>query len=165
LYVEPLCRLCFEQGLIVPATAVADHVQPHKGDFTAFRLGALRSLCKACHDGLDRTRTTRAIRFAVMAHLPIRITPGTPAHKLCRAIRRSLKLARVAPRIIPPPKEGCSKQANNWRDVSGSELSCTLRRPQLILGNLIRFVLVQFLRLTTSGSARMSRVFDNMKKL
>jgi hypothetical protein len=28
LAIEPLCRLCFERGHIVPAT-VADHVQPH----------------------------------------------------------------------------------------------------------------------------------------
>jgi len=58
LMIEPLCRLCFEQGKIVPAT-VADHVTPHKGDFTAFRLGALRSLCKACHDGLDADNAPR----------------------------------------------------------------------------------------------------------
>jgi 5-methylcytosine-specific restriction endonuclease McrA len=58
LRIEPLCRLCLERGLVVPAV-VADHIEPHRGDFTSFRLGALRSLCKACHDGLDRTNNPR----------------------------------------------------------------------------------------------------------
>jgi hypothetical protein len=43
LRVEPLCRICLEAGRVVPAT-VADHIENHKGDFTAFRLGELRSL-------------------------------------------------------------------------------------------------------------------------
>jgi 5-methylcytosine-specific restriction enzyme A len=47
---HPLCEDCEKRGLVVPAE-VADHVVPHKGDWQSFRLGALRSLCKACHDG------------------------------------------------------------------------------------------------------------------
>jgi hypothetical protein len=52
---------------------VADHVQPHRGDYTAFRLGPLRSLCKACHDGLDSTNSPRH---------PVRedATPSDPKH-------------------------------------------------------------------------------------
>jgi len=42
--IEPLCRLCLEAGRVTLAT-VADYVVPHRGDFTAFRLGQLRSLC------------------------------------------------------------------------------------------------------------------------
>jgi hypothetical protein len=72
LHIEPLCRLCLERGHVVPAV-VADHIQPHKGDYTAFRLGALGSLYKACHDGLDRTNNLRA---------PVRAdgTPSDPKH-------------------------------------------------------------------------------------
>jgi hypothetical protein len=57
--IEPLCRLCLEAGLVTPAT-VADHVEPHRGDFTAFRLGPLRSLCAECYNGLDRNNAPRA---------------------------------------------------------------------------------------------------------
>jgi 5-methylcytosine-specific restriction endonuclease McrA len=59
LRIEPLCELCLARGVVVPAV-VADHVVPHKGDYMAFKLGALRSLCKPCHDGLDRTNNPRA---------------------------------------------------------------------------------------------------------
>ncbi|MFZ0599812.1 MAG: HNH endonuclease [Roseiarcus sp.] len=52
LRVEPLCRLCMEQGRITPAT-VADHHPPHDGDWNKFVLGELRSLCAPCHDALQ----------------------------------------------------------------------------------------------------------------
>jgi 5-methylcytosine-specific restriction protein A len=46
---HPLCRLCLElKSQIVPAE-VADHVEPHGGDWRKFRFGALQSLCKNCH--------------------------------------------------------------------------------------------------------------------
>ena len=45
-------RLLQEKGLVVPAT-VADHHPGHAGDYNAFLRGPLRSLCKACHDGLS----------------------------------------------------------------------------------------------------------------
>src|SRR6516165_8592458 len=48
LQIEPLCRLCVKEGRLTPAT-VADHVEPHGGDFNKFRLGALQSLCAHCH--------------------------------------------------------------------------------------------------------------------
>jgi len=34
-------------------------IEPHRGDFTAFRLGPLRSLCADCHNALDRTNRLR----------------------------------------------------------------------------------------------------------
>ena len=72
LRVEPLCRLCLEAGRVTPATVV-DHIEPHRGDFTAFRLGQLRSLCADCHNRLDRTNSPRA---------PVRAdgTPSDPRH-------------------------------------------------------------------------------------
>ena len=72
LRVEPLCRLCLEDGRVTPAT-VADDVTPHRGDYTAFRLGQLRSLCADCHNRLDRTNNPRA---------PVREdgTPSDPNH-------------------------------------------------------------------------------------
>ena len=59
LMTEPLCRLCLEAGRVTPAT-VADHVQSHRGDFNAFRLGPLRSLCAECHNGLDADNRPRS---------------------------------------------------------------------------------------------------------
>jgi len=41
--------MCSERGTPSPAT-VADHVMPHKGDWNAFMLGKLQSLCSSCHD-------------------------------------------------------------------------------------------------------------------
>jgi 5-methylcytosine-specific restriction enzyme A len=52
LRVDPLCCLCRAKGEITPAT-VADHVPAHKGDYNLFLTGPIRSLCKACHDGLS----------------------------------------------------------------------------------------------------------------
>jgi len=72
LMIEPLCRLCLEAGRVTPAT-VCDHVVPHRGDFTAFRLGPLRSLCAECHNRLNANNAPRA---------PVREdgTPSDPKH-------------------------------------------------------------------------------------
>jgi len=66
--------LCLEAGRVTPAS-VADHVTPHRGDYTAFRLGALRSLCAACHNRLDSANN--APRYP-----PVREdgTPTDPRH-------------------------------------------------------------------------------------
>jgi 5-methylcytosine-specific restriction endonuclease McrA len=50
LRIEPLCALCLGRDRITSAT-IADHNPPHKGDWNAFRLGPLRSLCRDCHQG------------------------------------------------------------------------------------------------------------------
>ena len=72
LTIEPLCRLCLEAGRVTPAT-IADHVVSHPGDYTAFRLGPLRSLCADCHNRLDANNAARA---------PVREdgTPSDPNH-------------------------------------------------------------------------------------
>jgi hypothetical protein len=51
LALEPLCALCLAQNRMTPAT-IADHHPPHKGDWNAFRLGPLRSLCRDCYQGV-----------------------------------------------------------------------------------------------------------------
>ncbi|HVI66879.1 MAG TPA: hypothetical protein VM910_30530 [Bradyrhizobium sp.] len=70
--IEPLCRLCLEAGRVT-AASVADHHPPHGGDFNAFRLGPLRSLCVACHAQLDGNNVPR---------FPVREdgTPSGPNH-------------------------------------------------------------------------------------
>ena len=44
-----LRAMCLARGITTPAT-IADHIESHGGDWNAFRLGALQSLCKPCHD-------------------------------------------------------------------------------------------------------------------
>lgn len=46
---DPLCRLCTLDGKTSIAT-IADHIEPHKGDWNKFVLGALQSLCSNCHE-------------------------------------------------------------------------------------------------------------------
>jgi hypothetical protein len=45
---EPFCALCAARGIATPAR-IADHVEPHRGDWNAFRTGKLQSLCWRCH--------------------------------------------------------------------------------------------------------------------
>ena len=56
--IEPLCRMCAANGLAVPAT-VADHIEPHHGDWNSFLTGALQSLCDACHNSRKRFEEIR----------------------------------------------------------------------------------------------------------
>ena len=53
LRVEPWCRSCEAQGLTVAASEV-DHIARHNGDWNAFWLSPLQSLCKDCHDSRKR---------------------------------------------------------------------------------------------------------------
>jgi 5-methylcytosine-specific restriction enzyme A len=46
---EPLCRYCLQDGKAIPA-AIVDHVVPHRGNWNEFRLGAVQSLCRNCHE-------------------------------------------------------------------------------------------------------------------
>lgn len=48
---QPLCERCKANGLIVEAT-VANHVDPHRGDWDKFINGRLESTCKPCHDSV-----------------------------------------------------------------------------------------------------------------
>ncbi len=46
---HPLCAMCLEHGVVVPAV-VADHVVPHRGNQHMFWYGALQSLCREHHN-------------------------------------------------------------------------------------------------------------------
>src|SRR5262249_12406729 len=65
-----------EAGRVTPAT-VADHIESHRGDFNAFRLGQLRSLCADCHNSLDATNRT-LVRSRLQS-APTARRPTTPS--------------------------------------------------------------------------------------
>jgi len=98
LMIEPLCRLCLARGIVTPAT-VADHVVSHGGDYTAFRLGPLRSLCADCHNGLDGKNAPRA---------PVLEdgTPSDPRHPWNAGSSATRTAARSA--VIFPSRDGVS---------------------------------------------------------
>lgn len=54
LQTEPLCRYCQEIGGDVTPATVADHIEPHRGDYDLFYYGALQSLCATCHSGMKQ---------------------------------------------------------------------------------------------------------------
>src|SRR5262245_57330676 len=58
---HPLCRFCLERG-IVTAANVVDHVTPHRGDWNAFVIGELQSLCDPCHKSTKRQIELRGYR-------------------------------------------------------------------------------------------------------
>jgi 5-methylcytosine-specific restriction enzyme A len=45
--------MCQVRGLAVPAT-IADHIEPHRGDWNAFLTSELQSLCAHCHNSAKR---------------------------------------------------------------------------------------------------------------
>jgi 5-methylcytosine-specific restriction enzyme A len=47
---EPLCRFCLERGIVEATATVADHVEPHKNNWTKFVTGKLQSLWYECHN-------------------------------------------------------------------------------------------------------------------
>jgi 5-methylcytosine-specific restriction protein A len=51
---EPLCAYCRAEGRAAAAT-VADHKEPHRGDWEKFIGGALQSLCHSCHSSVKQT--------------------------------------------------------------------------------------------------------------
>ncbi|QIG97770.1 MULTISPECIES: HNH endonuclease [Bradyrhizobium] len=66
LLAHPLCKFCAADGIVTPATHV-DHVEPHRGDWTLFCLGALQSLCSPCHSSTKQRIEARGFDVAVDA--------------------------------------------------------------------------------------------------
>jgi 5-methylcytosine-specific restriction protein A len=58
---HPLCVRCLETGLVKRAV-IADHVEPHKGNWNQFWLGALQSLCRQCHESSKKFQEVRGYR-------------------------------------------------------------------------------------------------------
>jgi 5-methylcytosine-specific restriction protein A len=58
--------MCLAAGRIVPATCV-DHIEPHRGDYTKFRLGQLQSLCASCHNSTKKIIEQRGYDTAIGA--------------------------------------------------------------------------------------------------
>ena len=58
---HPLCRHHLEKGQVVKAV-IADHIEPHKGDWNKFWLGELQSLCRTCHESGKKYQEARGFR-------------------------------------------------------------------------------------------------------
>ena len=117
LRVSPLCALCEAKGRVVPAE-VADHFPPHKGDYTAFLRGPLRSLCKPCHDGLSGF-VHKGYSDAIDANgLPL-----DPRHPFNRtrgtASRGRQGLGHRQPYAVGPGRGGCIKNRSLEPDGAG----------------------------------------------
>lgn len=54
----PVCAMCKQQGRVT-AGAVADHVEPHKGDPVKFFTGRLQTLCVNCHSSVKAREEAR----------------------------------------------------------------------------------------------------------
>lgn len=61
LAIEPLCRMCFAEGVVCVAT-VADHIEAHRGDVERFWSGALQSLCAPHHNAVKQAEERSATR-------------------------------------------------------------------------------------------------------
>jgi hypothetical protein len=111
LKIEPLCRRCRELGRTTPAL-VADHVTPHKGDWNAFVLGELQSLCAECHQRklVDQTRGYRS--DVGLDGYPL--DPAHPAYEpRSRAPARGRERGPASPPLVPqgPGGGGSKKQS------------------------------------------------------
>jgi 5-methylcytosine-specific restriction endonuclease McrA len=79
--IEPLCRICLAEGRI-KAAEIADHIVDHGGDWNAFRLGALQSLCSECHE-----RKHGRLKGPVRSDVDANGYPIDPRHPFNRAQR------------------------------------------------------------------------------
>ena len=61
MMLHPLCAHCLQKKRVVPAV-IADHVDPHKGDWNGFWLGPLQSLCRNCHESGKKYQEQRGFR-------------------------------------------------------------------------------------------------------
>ena len=78
---EPLCRFCLARGVVRAAT-VADHVEPHKNNWTKFVTGKLQSLCYECHNSTKQQIELHGHHRAVDSNgLPI--DPNHPFNRQC----------------------------------------------------------------------------------
>ena len=76
---EPFCKFCLARGVVVLAD-VADHVEPHRGDFNSFVLGELQSLCAPCHNGTKQQIEHRGYSTAI-GEDGFPIDPNHPAYR------------------------------------------------------------------------------------
>ena len=80
---EPLCHLCLGRGIVTAAT-VADHIEPHRGDWNQFLTSRLQSLCADCHNKAKRSLEDRGY----LLDIGIDGWPVDPQHPANRKDRR-----------------------------------------------------------------------------
>lgn len=81
--------MCLARGTATPAT-VADHLVPHHGDWNAFLLGPLQSLCWSCHSGAKQATEKRGYHSEIDANgWPT--DPNHPANRVSQGATKILK--------------------------------------------------------------------------
>lgn len=76
---EPICRMCANEGVFVPAT-VCDHVTPHRGNVAAFWAGPFQSLCNRCHSSRKQAEEVRGFSLEVDQY-GFPVDPSHPANR------------------------------------------------------------------------------------
>ena len=76
---NPFCEMCLEDGQAVVATEV-DHIEPHKGNWNKFRLGAVQSLCATHHQSTKKRQENRGYS----SHVDSTGMPLDPRHPIHR---------------------------------------------------------------------------------
>lgn len=62
---EPLCKFCLQRDRVTSAT-VADHINPHRGDWSLFLCAEnLQSLCDSCHSSAKQKEEIYGYSIAV----------------------------------------------------------------------------------------------------
>ena len=96
---EPLCRMCLANSKVTPAQ-VADHIEKHGGNFNKFRLGALQSLCAACHNSTKNIIEKRGYDPAIGADgWPL--DPRHPVYQRGKATSFAKFTTRSGPTVRP----------------------------------------------------------------
>ena len=75
---QPHCRMCQVVGTVKVAT-IADHVIPHRCDWTLFICGELQSLCKYHHDSTKKMDERRGYSTEVGLD-GYRVDPAHPSN-------------------------------------------------------------------------------------
>jgi 5-methylcytosine-specific restriction protein A len=98
LQLEPWCRFCAERGIAMPAT-IADHVEPHHGNPSAFWFGKLQSLCARCHSGAKAFAERHGYSQEIGSD-GYPIDPNHPANLGANTSRRNAIAGKKVPRGI-----------------------------------------------------------------
>jgi predicted kinase len=118
----PLCVYCQKTGQIVPAT-VADHIEPHKGDYQKFWFGELQSLCWSHHSSAKAKEEYYGYKRDIGADgWPI--DPRHPANRKNFSVPFDLEPSGIPVTLVcGPPASGKSTYVQQHKEVDDTVIS------------------------------------------